>query len=146
MIQELRYADKDVQARDTEVLGGYNDAFPNMKELTEEEFAKSSFWSRCIEYVGYRQILPDRLPPTIKDTRTLCVRYFITDRQDFAGYAMSQEYWESKVRYFRFGPCEHKYRNPTEEDFKNGVPRPAMCFNVHVCEKCGYVYAVDSSD
>lgn len=146
MVQKLIYADSTEQAREKDLLGGYNDAFPNMVEMSEEEFAKSSFFVNCIEYVGYRQILPNRLPPTMKEKQMLSVRYFITNVRDMSGFAMSQEYWKGKVRYFRFGPCEHKFRNPTEEDFKNGVPRPAMCFSVSVCEKCGYVYAVDSSD
>lgn len=144
MLQELRYAESDVQKRDKEVLGGYNDAFPNMRELSESEFAQSAFFSSCIEYVGYRQILPANL--SWKEKCILSVRYFITNRRDFSGFAMCNDYYGGKVRYFKFGPCEHQYRNPTEEDLKNGVPRPAMCFNVSVCEKCGYVYAVDSSD
>lgn len=133
------------EAKFEKILGGYNDPLPNMVELTPEEFAQSSFFTYSVDYIGYRQIDPRRLPENIKCKFFMPIKYFI-NKSDLSGYAMYQEYHEKRVRFFKFTPCVHDWRYPTDEDFAKGCPRPAMCFHVSICTKCGQIECVDSSD
>jgi hypothetical protein len=143
---------------DEKLYGGCNDSLPNMKEITEADFAQSIFFTYHPIFIGYKQIMPDRLVAaglqpelnTAKQPCMMAIHYFVF--HNGTGIAMSRDYWSKKVRYFSFFLCKHTLRAPTEEEMRpvaqggKGYPRPAMCFHVGVCTKCGYVEAVDSSD
>lgn len=140
-------ATPEMQKKVETLLGGYNDPLPNMKEITAEEFAQSSFFSYFPNFIGSRQIAANRLPEELKQKSYLGVTFYVT-QHDWSGFAMSRDYWGKKVRYFSFAPCKHTYRGPIPEDYTNnkGMPRPGRCYSVSVCTKCGYILTVDSSD
>lgn len=130
----------DEQFRD--VLGGYNDPLPNMVELNEKEFAQSSALMYGEQFSGYRQIVN----PSVNGGKMLSLTFFITNQRDMSGWAISTDYRKGKVRFFKFAACQHKFRESGPEDWAKGVARSRMCFHVSVCEKCGYVREIDSSD
>jgi len=60
---------------------------------------------------------------------------------------MYNDYRAGKVFYLHGRLCDHDFVPVTPEQAREeGLPRPAHCFHVSKCSKCGYVYAVDSSD
>lgn len=106
--------------------------FTNVREITEKEFANSNVFLFVSSIIGNTRI------------EDMEVRVF--GFSDQTGYAIGSNRKNGKVRYFAFG-CNHSYRNPTEEEIQSGkAPRPGMCFHVSVCNKCGTVNTVDSSD
>jgi hypothetical protein len=125
-----------------DVLGGYNDPLPNMVELTEKEFARASALTYPEQLSGYRQIVN----PKFNNGKVLSLTFFVTNRQDMSGWAISTDYWAGKVRFFKFAACRHEFRESGPEDWANGVPKSRMCLSVSVCKKCGYVREIDSSD
>ncbi len=140
----------DESQEEEKKFGGYNHPLPNMKEITVAEFSHHPFFTYGPAMYGYRQIMPENLPASIKAPTNggrpcmMDVMFFVL--YDGSGIAMHREYTDETVRYFSFAACEHSYRYPTEEEFAKGVPRPARCFHVSICSKCSHVYAVDSSD
>lgn len=132
----------NIQENFKDVLGGYNDPLPNMVELTEKEFAKASLLSYPEQLVDYRQIVH----PSINGGKMLGITFFVTNRKDMSGWAISTDYWQGKVRFFKFAACQHKFRESGPEDWAKGIAKSRMCYHVSVCEKCGYVSEIDSSD
>jgi hypothetical protein len=54
---------------------------------------------------------------------------------------------EFKARFLAGKACEHVFRAPTpEERAKFNIPRPRMCLHTSICDKCGLVQVIDSSD
>ena len=137
---------------DDKIYGHCNGALPNMKEITEKDFARSTFFSYTPEYIGYRQISSESMlaagltPDKTQNGRPTITRCQFYVFYNGTGIGMSHDYWGGKVRYFSFAVCDHVYRDPNETDFANGCPRPARCFHVSVCTKCDFVSVVDSSD
>jgi hypothetical protein len=133
---------ESVEVKDhAKVYGDYNDAPPNFKEITEEEFAQSMFFTYSPEYTEYRQILLD---PDSKRKEALSVKlYFFFDGN---GFGMANDYWAKKVRYFRFKKCDHKAveLSPVEAR-KKGIVHHGNCYHVLECSKCGYIHSYDSS-
>lgn len=121
-----------------EKWGKFNDCPPNFEEITAEEFAQSGFFTWCKEKIEFRQINPAKIPQDkIKSPITSYISitlFFMNDPHWH--YAMSGDYWEKKVRYFRFSECIHDYS-------EKGVGR---CLHQYTCSKCGKQYTVDSSD
>ena len=148
MLQRVGNVSHDVEIRNgnEDSYGDYNGPFPNMKEITVAEFAQSIFFSYDPVFIGHKQILPNRLKGTgIKALSTLTVTYFVF--HNGTGIVLHSDYWQKKIRYFSFAVCEHIFRQPTEKEIEGKIaPRPARCYHVSVCKKCGYVEAVDSSD
>jgi len=125
--------------------GKYNDLPPNLEELTEAEFARSGFFTWCLENYEHRQ--PCRLTDAQAQAYGLAgqnLKLFYMNNTE--GFAISNDYWDERIRYFRFRACVHEFRNPGPKDFARGVPRPRRCLHVGVCSKCGYVDVTDSSD
>jgi len=123
-------------------MGGYNDPLPNMKEVSEDGIWE--FFAYGAKSIGYRQMDPKRLAAI-----GINVKYFMNVHilaiDDNHGVAMHFDTDTRKIRYFTWAVCVHEFREPTAEDFARGVERPAMCYHVSVCKKCGYVRTVDSS-
>jgi hypothetical protein len=127
-----------------EVYGGFNDRPPNLKELTEEEFAQSSFFVYSPVREEYRQPTnkyPGRTPSWgfAGDLRL----YYMGDG---TGYAVHADYWEGKVTWYKFAACEHTYRELGQaESREKGIPHFGMCYHVEECITCGYTRSYDSS-
>ena len=126
------------EEQETTLFGHPNDPLPNMKEMTEKEFAQSMFFTYTPDYHFYRQInrvekLPLGLAPGPKGggLHVHCYVFF-----DKTGIAFASDYWAGKVRYFHFAVCEHEF---TEKNI-------GRCLHKYTCVKCGFNKEVDSSD
>jgi hypothetical protein len=129
---------EDIQ-KHKEDFGGYNDAPPGFTEITSEEFAQSGFFTWCLEKAEFRQIVPDRIDQSkmLSPVKSmLSVKMFYMNHGD--GYALSQDYWGKKVRYFKFAKCYHDYQEIAGASHWN-------CYHVCKCSKCGDVWEYDSS-
>lgn len=112
--------------------GGYNDAPPNMVEITPEEFAQSGFFTWCHTARENRQVC-DR---NNRSKPMMPLMLFYMNHGD--NYAMSHDYWAKKVRYFKFALCYH--------DYKEIAPsQPWACWHTEKCTKCGHTWSYDSS-
>lgn len=122
-----------------EIEGGYNDALPNMREITEGEFAQHAFFTYDFRWHGYKQILPEKLtaigitPPGGDRPHMMPVKWFAL--YDKTGVAMHNDWWGKKVRYFSFAVCVHDF---TEKGIGH-------CLTLYTCQKCGFKKQVDSS-
>jgi hypothetical protein len=131
------------------VWGRFNDPFPNMVEITSEEFAQSGFFRWSIAGTEYRQIDPKRInPKSILSPidSFLSVTSFFLKSPTESGFAMSSDYWSKKVRYFKFALCHHTYKElSSSEASKKGVKHFGNCYHVCECTKCGNIWSYDSS-
>lgn len=129
--------------------GNYNDPLPNMVEITIEEFAQSGFFTWCIEAQEHRQVDPNRIDKSkllSPITTYFSLIIFYTNGPKESGFALSGDYWNKKVRYFKFAKCYHEYTELTvEEARKEGVEHFGMCYHVCKCKKCGSLHSYDSS-
>lgn len=115
-------------AKHISLWGDYNDVPTGFKEITELEFARSSFFSYCITKVESRQMR------IADDQPLLDVRLFYMN--DNTQFAMGHNSRTGKVTYYRFG-CEHEYVETNNY---------AKCLHNYKCKKCGYETEIDSSD
>ena len=125
--------------------GNYNDAPTGFTEITAEEFAQSGFFTWCKEAIEFRQICRFNGAKLFNQTegkkslhgwdKMLAVTMFFMNHGDH--YAVANDYWASKVRYFKFATCFHDYQELTST---------RMCWHVCKCTKCGHVWEYDSSD
>jgi len=106
----------------------YNEKYSGWEEITIEEFARSRFFTECIIAHQYKQVVLD------PDKGQEGVRCFVFI--DGGGFALAGEYWEKRLRIFRFG-CDH------EMEFQEQLGR---CYRRYRCKKCGYTQDIDSSD
>ena len=115
---------------------------PNLKEITEGDFAQSLFFTYDPISIEYRTIPPDDLikanvkPPT-NGGRPCVMTMRLYWFHDKTGVGLVSEYWEKRVRYFSFAECEHDMKH-----FRN----LGNCYNEYQCSKCKYTQAIDSSD
>jgi hypothetical protein len=126
------------------LYGKWGSLPPNMKEIGIEGLAQSHFFiysPRLIEYRQTRLSEEERKQWNFKHDPILWLYYF----HHREGYVLVQDYWGKTVRVFFFTACVHDWRRPTEEEHQKGVPRPANCYHVSICDKCNEVEAVDSS-
>lgn len=125
-----------------EKYGGYNDAPPNFKEITEAEFAQSMFFTYAPNATEHRQILIDP-----DDSRKECLGITLYYFFDGNGFGIAHDYWGKKVRYFRFKACEHEYKSLSpKEAHAKGILHFGRCYHVGECKKCGHIHSYDSSD
>jgi hypothetical protein len=117
-------------------INEYNQAPPNLKEITEREFAQSFLFHYEPKKYESRFVAVDQLKLcgiAVKQMMPLRMMW----HHDGTGVALSNDYWEGKVRFFKFATCEHK--------FDGGGRKLGNCFYEHTCSKCGYKKQVDSS-
>lgn len=125
-------------------FGGFNDAPPNFKEITEEEFAKSSFFVYAPISIEYRQI---HITNDVALTRLLTGGTYLYFFHDGTGYGICRDYSKGKVHYFSFAECPHTFRELKASDCaKKGISHYGNCWHVYECVTCGYVTSADSSD
>ena len=121
--------------------GTGNELPPNFKRITEADFAKSLFFVYTPIATEYRQCqIAD-----YNENRYCGVKFFFF--HDGTGIAMTNDYWGGKIAYFSFAACVHKFSELSyAECQKRGIYHGGRCYHVSLCDKCGYVSAVDSSD
>jgi len=110
-------------------MSDFNKPFPNMRELSEKDFAQSQFFTYCHGEPEYRQF-----PFKHSDgkTYTATARGYMVNGE---GFCVIREYWQGRVRWFKYG-CEHNYE-------EKNVGR---CLHKYTCTKCKHSYTTDSSD
>lgn len=140
MAEILEYQSEEEEERHKEQFGGYNDLPPNFKEITLEEFAQSKFFSYGPMWVDYKQI--DRLQ--WDESHYLSLILF--GLYDGTGFAIHNDYWSKKLRFFKFARCEHEYRELTQQECgERRINHFGMCWHVIECQKCGRIESYDSS-
>ena len=134
-MRKLIYASKDEYPIITKDIHP-NDFPDGWREITPEEFSTSDFFSYSPEYIEYRQMY---------DNHKAGVHAKLFHFPDGTGIAMSNEYWEKKVRFYKFG-CEHSYNElSTKQASEEGVSHFGNCYHVYKCSKCNHVMSQDSS-
>jgi hypothetical protein len=122
---------------------------PNWREVTQEDFVMSSFFSHGFSHCAYRQF---------KDNVTGWFSgrlFFISGRPE--GVAIDNQWKDGKyhIRFFRFAICVHTFeevgRSRMAELAKkfpklNGRGTWGNCCHNEVCTKCGDYRFTDSSD
>ena len=135
--------DKFVSSEDPpghrEAYGGYNDTPPNWTEIDEREFSRSAFFTYSPEFSEYRQMRVGQNMPMLAARL-----YYMSDG---SGFAMAQDYYAQRVRYFKFARCVHEYQGLSRAECRErNIYHGGRCYHVAVCKLCGFVKAVDSSD
>jgi len=123
--------------------GGFNDTPPGWREITEEEFVRSNFFSYDPEKVEHRQLMHAGITDE-KGTAPLhgARLYFFWDG---TGVALMDDFWAGKIRFFAFG-CKHKWREVYGDEVKKlGFGRLYSHDHALVCDECGRMKVVDSS-
>ena len=145
-IVDGHHTKKEAEEHETK-WGRFNFAPPGFKEITDEEFAQSGFFTWCKVGMEFRQLLPENIDQSkmlSPVTQMLTVTMFYMNHG--ANFAIANDYWGKKVRYFMFADCYHEYVELSkEESEKRGHRHFGNCYHVELCKKCGYVWAYDSS-
>lgn len=118
--------------------GGWNDFPPAWRELTEEQFAKSMFFTYTPVMHEFRQMLDRSKPQQPAMSATLYHMH------DGTGFSIVNDFWAGKVRFYTFG-CDHEYGDASEELRRRGI-RLHQGEHAGFCKKCGHLRIVDSSD
>lgn len=138
MLREVYDLTPEERKSHEEKWGRYNDYPSNWRELTEQEFAQSWFWLYCWNLYEFRQ-----MGDSVRGYQAARL-FFLTHFN--MGFAMANEWRTGKVRYFQFG-CDHAWKEISQaECHTRKISHFGRCYHVSVCEKCGNVWAVDSSD
>ena len=107
------------------------------REITEAEYSHSMGFCYHPKFVEYRQFMP----PGEKYYLSGNLEWF----HDGTGTCMISDHQNSKLRFFQFG-CDHKYRAPTPEEWKEHDLHGGNCIHNYICDKCGNIDTQDSSD
>lgn len=120
-----------------------NHAHKDWREITEAEFARSSFFTYSPIAEGYRHLIYDYNGDNLDEQLSMRIYYM----WDGTGFGLYSDYWKKKLRFFRFG-CAHTYREyGAKEAQEKGWPHESWrCYHNTVCTKCGHFFAYDSSD
>lgn len=118
----------------------YNDPPNGLREISETEFAKSTFFTYPILAIEFRQVL-------IGDSyKHLNIFWMNTNPKHADGFAVSADYWGGKVTYYRVG-CDHRFVELSQEESeRKGHRHWGMCYHIFECEKCGKIEKYDSGD
>lgn len=126
----------------------YNYAPKHFREISEKEFVQNTLFNTYTPIATVYQQLHSNYngtPLTIRKDGVLTVRLFLY--HDGTGVGISCDYWEGKLRFFRFG-CTHKYIDYDKEYAeRHNLPYiSGRCMHNTVCTECGNVWQYDSSD
>lgn len=123
--------------------GRFNDPPTGFKEITAEEFAQSGFFTWCKTKTEYRQVDPTRIDHSKMLSPVdamLAIQMFYMNHGEH--YAISNDYWGKKVRYFTFADCYHEWKEISPAE----AGGPAYnCYHYYKCTKCNARWEVDSS-
>jgi hypothetical protein len=139
------YDDKDGKEEEMEKeYGSFNDEPPNFKQISEDEFAKSHFFTYHPDFMEHRQIFLKDLPRDMRVVGLFTIYMFYY--WDGTGIAIHNDWWGGKVYYFSFAKCDHDYRELSQKEAKSkGHDHWGMCFHVYECRECGFTMSQDSS-
>lgn len=138
MIYELTVSEQSQEP------GTYNKAPKGWKEISEKDFARSMFFTYSPKSMEHRQVFYDWDGNALGEKYWLSITMF--HMHDGTGFAMSSEWTDGKVRYFRFG-CEHQYRGLSQQECRDrGIAHFGSCYHVSECGVCGHIKSIDSSD
>jgi hypothetical protein len=119
-------------------FGGFNDFPPNWHEISEAEFAKSSYFTYSPMLREFRQM------KNRGDHNEPMIGAHLHWMHDNTGFAIVNDFWACKIKFFAFG-CKHEFSDPTEELKSRGLKLFA-CQHAMFCKKCNSLSIVDSSD
>jgi hypothetical protein len=123
--------------------GKFNDPPTGFKEITPEQFAQSGFFTWCKVNMEFRQIDSARIKPDVllfPAKYMLAVTMFYMNHGEH--FAIGNDYWEKRVRYFTFAECYHDWKEISPKE----AGGPAYnCYHYYKCTKCGAKNEVDSS-
>lgn len=134
---------KEQTAEHEEKWGRFNDPPTGFKEITAEQFAQSGFFTWCKEKMEFRQIDPERIDQSklLSPIKTFfAITMFYMNHGEH--YAIANDYWDKKVRYFTFADCYHDWKEISPAE----AGGPAYnCYHYYKCSKCDAHWEVDSS-
>jgi len=114
----------------------FNKCPDNFREITEAGFAKSWFFTYSPKTVEHRQFKFEG------KTGSFHMFNFHTG----VGFAISNDYWEGKIRYFQYG-CDHNWVEISQKQaIEEGIAHMGYQFHVNKCTKCAEIWSYDSSD
>jgi len=116
----------------------YNTFPPGWREITEKQFARSSYFQEVPALRETRQMFEEGTKDPAKlmldRDRPVYFGSVLYHYHDQTGVALASDYWEGKVRYFKFG-CDHAYRPlSSDEEHARGLRFEAL-----ICTKCELV-------
>lgn len=123
--------------------GKYNDLPAGWTQISEEEFAKSSYFTYGAEVIEYRQMYAR----DENGDRSFVSNPVISAHLHFfpqnVGFAIVADYWKGKLTFYKFG-CLHVWGAVPEE--KRAGIHLFRCQSASWCAKCQTLNIVDSSD
>jgi hypothetical protein len=125
-MDKLVYAGEEKSKKAEEEFGRFNEAPPNLKEITSEEFY-FQFLTWPASYTMYKQVLNH------PKEKFLDLHMFIYSGKK--GVAISGGRGGEPPRFWSFAVCVHDF-----EEKKIG-----NCLHSFKCKKCGYYKEIDSS-
>lgn len=122
--------------------GRFNDAPPGFKEITAEQFAQSGFFTWVKVGQEFRQVCrgvdQTKMLTPLPEMQAITMFYMNHGEH----FAIAQDYWGKKVRYFTFADCYHDWKEISAKE----AGKPAFnCYHYCKCTKCGASYEYDSS-
>jgi hypothetical protein len=118
----------------------FNTLPENMIELTEADWAQSDYFNYDPTNTEHRQLL-------IADVcgKEVFHNFMLYHMPDGHGYAITNEYWNGRVRVFRFG-CDHEWHELCHNECeKRNISHFGNCWHVEECAKCNQIRSYDSS-
>lgn len=112
----------------------WSQPIPNLKWITEAEFAHSSFFYFEPTKIFIRAVAKDQLPEDFVDAAKHA-RLILTDA--VSGFVILSEYARGRIHYGTFAFCEHRNQK---------IVNLGRCYNRHDCLDCGHSWTIDSSD
>lgn len=62
------------------------------------------------------------------------------------GFGIYTDYWSRQLKIFSFAGCLHEMRSLTEEEMMKNKLHKGRCLHHSICDKCGMINTIDSSD
>lgn len=123
-----------------ENMGNFNNLPTPFQEESEKEF-QAIFSTYSPEYIDFRQVQIADPDGHNKHTRDVHIFFFCN-----VAFAMVHPTPGQPTRYFRIG-CHHVWEGMTEQQMKDlHIPPLDRYEHISICNRCGSIHRVDSSD
>ena len=119
----------------TQEVSAWSQPIPNLKWITEAEFAHSHFFMFQPTHILLRKVAKDQLPEDFVPHMSPYARLILTDA--VSGFVLLSEYARGRIHYGTFAFCEHRNQKATNL---------GRCYNRYDCLDCGHSWTIDSSD